>query len=61
MGKIDLSEDDQRQLLEVLERYYPELREELANTDDKDFRKFLKHREAFVHGLMDRLQGAVRT
>ncbi len=60
MRKIDLTEEDQLELLEFIKRYYPELREEVANTDDREFRKFLEHRQAVVQVLMERLQEAAR-
>ena len=56
MSNLELNQDEQRELLEVFERYYPALRIEIANTDDREFRRALKQREAFMKTLIDRLQ-----
>ena len=46
-------------LLEILERYYPSLRIEVVNTDDREFRRALKQRETFMKDLITRLQAAL--
>lgn len=56
MSNLELNKDEQRELLEVFERYYPALRIEIANTDDRMFRRALKQREEFMKRLMDRLK-----
>jgi hypothetical protein len=56
MSSFELNQDEQRELLEVLERYYPALRIEIANTDDRAFRRELKQRERFMKTMIDRLK-----
>lgn len=50
MSAFELNQEEARQLLEVLERYYPSLKIELANTDDRELRRALKVRETFIEG-----------
>ncbi|HPS93644.1 MAG TPA: hypothetical protein PK600_04185 [Deltaproteobacteria bacterium] len=57
MSKLNLTPEEEKLLLEVLERYYPALRIEIINTDDREFRRCLKEREAFMKDLIDRLKG----
>lgn len=52
---IQLTERDEQMLRSILERYLPDLRIEVANTDDKEYRKYLKEREAFIKDLLGRL------
>ncbi|MCU0596306.1 MAG: hypothetical protein MUC98_12715 [Desulfobacterota bacterium] len=56
MSKLSLTPEEERKLLEVLERYYPMLRIEIVNTDDREFRRSLKERESFMKDLIDRLK-----
>jgi hypothetical protein len=56
MPKLNLTPNEEIQLLEVLERYYPELQRETADTDSKEFRKALKEREEFMKDLISRLK-----
>jgi hypothetical protein len=56
MSRIELNNEEAGQLLEILERYYPSLRIEVANTDDREFRRALKQREAFMKDLIRRLK-----
>lgn len=56
MPKLNLTPEEEHKLLEVLERYYPMLRIEIVNTDDREFRRSLKEREAFMKDIIDRLK-----
>lgn len=56
MPVLDLTFDEQKELLAILERYYPELRVERANTDDRDYRKYLSRREDCMRHLMEQLR-----
>lgn len=56
MPALDLTFDEQRELLAILERYYPDLRIERANTDDRDYRKYLGRREECMRHLIERLR-----
>ncbi|MCU0577043.1 MAG: hypothetical protein MUD15_09500 [Desulfobacterota bacterium] len=56
MSKLNLTPEEDHKLLEILERYYPMLRIEIVNTDDREFRRSLKEREAFMKELIDRLK-----
>jgi hypothetical protein len=56
MSKLNLTPEEENALLEVLERYLPELEEELAHTEKREFHKFLKERETFLLELVRRLK-----
>jgi len=56
MSKLDLTREEEKLLLEILERYYPNLRMEVVNTDDREFRRQLKQRETFMKELIERLK-----
>lgn len=56
MSGLELTREEEGELLEVLERYYPALRIEIANTDDRVFRRALKQREAFMKDMIERLK-----
>jgi len=59
MSTLDLTREEERHLLEILERYYPSLRIEVVNTDDREFRRALKQRETFMKDLIARLKAAL--
>jgi hypothetical protein len=61
MSKLELTREEEKQLLEILERYYPSLRIEVVNTDDREFRRSLKQREAFMKDLIGRLKASMTT
>ncbi|MGA3281167.1 MAG: hypothetical protein ABSE54_10745 [Smithella sp.] len=56
MEKLNLTSQEKDKLLMVLERYLPDIRSEIANTDRKEFRKELKEREVFMADLIGRLK-----
>ncbi|HVO66070.1 MAG TPA: hypothetical protein VMT12_06260 [Syntrophales bacterium] len=56
MSKLELAPDEEKELLAILERYIYDLRVEIVNTDDREFRKFLRKREEFMRGLIERLK-----
>jgi len=56
MSKLDLTREEEKMLLGLLERYYPNLRREVVNTDDREFRRALKEQEAFMKSIIERLQ-----
>ncbi|HOW99173.1 MAG TPA: hypothetical protein PK545_01035 [Deltaproteobacteria bacterium] len=56
MSKLNLTPEEEQKLLELLERYYPAIQIEIINTDDRELRRFLKDREAFMKELMTRLK-----
>jgi hypothetical protein len=59
MTNVELTPEEAKHLLEVLERYYPALRIEVVNTDDREFRRALKVREAFMKDMIARLKAAL--
>lgn len=61
MSRLELTREEEKQLLEILERYYPSLRIEVANTDDREFRRALKQREALMKDLITRLKAIETT
>ncbi|MFQ5740402.1 MAG: hypothetical protein ACE5JX_15445 [Acidobacteriota bacterium] len=56
MRSIDLTDEEARTLLEVLEFTCSELRMEIAGTDRKDFREGLKKKKVFLRDLCRRLE-----
>lgn len=56
MEKLHLTSQEEDELLLILERYLPDLKSEIANTDSKEFRKQLKEREVFMVDLIARLK-----
>ena len=61
MSKLELTREEEKHLLESLERYYPSWRIEVVNTDDREFRRALKQREAFMKDLIGRLKVSLAT
>ncbi|MGA9109336.1 MAG: hypothetical protein ACLPSL_15920 [Smithella sp.] len=56
MSKLNLTPEEEAKVLEILERYLPELEHETVHTDSKDLRKFFMERKAFMKELMRRLK-----
>jgi len=56
MEKLHLTSQEEDELLLILERYLPDLKSEIANTDSKEFRRQLKDREVFMVDLIARLK-----
>ena len=56
MSKLELTPEEEKELLAILERYHHDLRVEIVNTDDREFRRFLRKREDFMSGLINRLK-----
>ncbi len=56
MSKLDLTREEEKMLLNILERYYPNMRREVVNTDDREFRRALKQQETFMKDMIDRLE-----
>ena len=55
MSKLDLTREEEKMLLTILERYYPNMRREVVNTDDREFRRALREQETFMKDMIDRL------
>jgi hypothetical protein len=56
MEKLHLTSQEEDELLLILERYLPDIKSEIANTDSKEFRKQLKDREVLMTDLIARLK-----
>jgi hypothetical protein len=59
MSRINFTPEEEKELLDILERYLPELEIEIANTDRRDFIKALKEREVMMHDFIKRLKAVV--
>lgn len=59
--QINLAAQEIQMLGEVLTDYLSDLRTEIANADNMDFREALKHKERFLKGLLERLDAADAT
>lgn len=55
MVQIALTPQEADTLRDILIRYLQDLRIERADTDDKEFRAFLRERETFMQDLIQRL------
>lgn len=56
MSKLNLTPEEEKKLLDILERYYIALRIEIVHSDNREFRRNLKEREAFMRDLIERLK-----
>ena len=56
MTQIELTPQEAEMLRDILVRYRPELQREIADTDKKEFRRFLQGLEAFMNDFIKRLQ-----
>jgi hypothetical protein len=56
MLAMELTPEEAKVLLEILERYFPELRREVVNTDDREYRRSLKVTEQYMKQFIDRLK-----
>lgn len=56
MSKLNLTPEEEMKVLEILERYLPELEHEAVHTDNKSLRKFFMERKEFMKDLMRRLK-----
>jgi hypothetical protein len=59
MSGINFTSDEEKELLQILERYLPQLEIEMADTDNKAFAHELKKREIIMKDLIKRLKAAV--
>ena len=57
MIDIKLTNEEARELTEVLTSYVSELRMEIADTEKYEFREKLKNKEKFLVELIDKLSG----
>jgi hypothetical protein len=58
MSTLELTAEERIELLEILEGSHYRLRVEIANTDDREFRRHLKQREATMKVLIERLKSS---
>lgn len=58
MIQLDITVEEKEILMEVLESYLSDLRMEIADTDNKDFREELKTRKAALKKVLDVLKKA---
>jgi len=56
MVQIELTQVEIESLREILKRYLSELTMEIAHSDRKDFREFLKKRREFMEAFIQRLE-----
>ncbi len=56
MTRIELTPEEAESLHEILESFLSDLRVEVIETDDRDYRIMLKRREAFVKKLLRALE-----
>ena len=55
MLQLDLTQEETTTLRQVLEDYLSDLRMEIVDTEDMDFREMLKRRKATIMKVMDAL------
>ncbi len=56
MSKFYLAPEEEKALLEIIERCLPQLETETVHAENRDFHKFLKDREVFMRELINRLK-----
>ncbi|MEX2142939.1 MAG: hypothetical protein WD894_27025 [Pirellulales bacterium] len=56
MAQITLTSEETVELRQVLDSYVSDLRMEISNTDQMDFREGLKSREEFLKKLLRQLE-----
>ncbi|MCE5283141.1 MAG: hypothetical protein LLG93_13670 [Deltaproteobacteria bacterium] len=56
MSKLNLTPEEEQKVVEILERYLPELESETVHTDNRELRKFFMERKAFMQELLRRLK-----
>jgi hypothetical protein len=59
MSRINFTPGEEKELLQILERYLPDLEREMADTERKEFRQELKKREMMMIDLIKRLKVVV--
>jgi hypothetical protein len=57
MVQIQLNREKAEWLREILGNDWSQLRQEIANTDNKDFREFLETRSEFMEEFLRELEG----
>jgi hypothetical protein len=58
MLQLDLTQDETNILRQVLEEYLSDLRMEIVDTEDQDFREMLKRRKNALTKVLDMLPAA---
>lgn len=60
MVNLEMSDEEVKLLLNVLERYHSHLEVEVKRTDRREFRDALKEREGKLRALIDRVKKLVK-
>ncbi|MDD5170158.1 MAG: hypothetical protein PHN75_15180 [Syntrophales bacterium] len=59
MSRVNFTPREEEELLQILERYLPDLEREMSDTDSKEFHHALKERELLMHDFIKRLKAVV--
>jgi len=59
MSRINLTPEEEGELLMILERYLPDLEIEMADTDSRDFLHALQKRAVTMRDLIKRLKAVI--
>jgi hypothetical protein len=59
MSRINFAPREEKELLQILERYLPDLEREMADTERKEFRQELKKREVMMIDFIKRIKAVV--
>jgi hypothetical protein len=59
MSRINFTPGEEKELLQILERYLPDLEREMADTERKEFRQELKKREVMMIDFIKRIKAVV--
>lgn len=54
--QLNLTDQEKELLIQVLDQYYSNLREEIYKTEGYDFKQKLKEEESFIKDLLARLR-----
>ncbi len=60
MVKLEMSDEESKLLLNVLERYHSHLEVEIVRTNRREFRDALKEREKQLKTLIEKLKALVK-
>jgi hypothetical protein len=59
MSRINMTPKEEEELLQILERYLPDLEREMSDTDRKEFLHALQERATIMKDLIKRLKAIV--
>lgn len=59
MSRINLTPEEEEEMLRIFERYLPDLEREMADTDRKEFLHALEERATIMRNLIKRMKAVI--